>query len=419
MPEPVVIIGAGLSGLTCAKELHAQGVEFVLLEAADGVGGRVRTDEVDGFLLDRGFQVLLTAYPEAARQLDYEALDLKPFEPGSLVRTEGGLHCMADPWRRPSQALKTAFAPIGGFADKLRIGRLRWAAGRGTTASIFARPDRTTESELQRLGFSKSMVEKFLRPFLGGVFLDRELQTSCRMLYFVFRMFSAGDTALPALGMGKIPEQLADHLPDDAVRLNEAVNEVAADQVILQSGKVISCSNVVVATEQPAAAKLLPELSSPRRPRSVHCVYFSAPEPPLQDRMLALNGTGAGLVNNLCVPSQISPSYAPEGLSLVSATVLNAATNDHILHKAVTDDLRSWFGGVVDSWTHIRTYDIAYALPNQTAPAFDPPNQPTKLRDNVYVCGDYRTNGCINGAMESGRLAAEAILKQFDEPRPR
>ena len=419
MPDPVVIIGAGLSGLTCAKELYARDVEFVLVEAADSVGGRVRTDQVDGFLLDRGFQVLLTAYPEAARQLDYAALSLKPFEPGSLIRTECGLHCMADPWRRPSQALKTAFAPIGGFADKLRIGRLRWAAGRGTTASIFARPDRTTESELQRLGFSKSMVEKFPRPFLGGVFLDRELQTSCRMLYFVFRMFSAGDTALPALDMGRISEQLADHLPDDAVRLNEVVSEVAADRVTLQSGEVISCSNVVVATEQPAAAKLLAELSSPRPPRSVHCVYFSAPEPPLEDRMLVLNGTGSGLVNNLCVPSEISASYAPDGRSLVSATVLNAETTDNTLHKAVTEELRSWFGESVDSWTHVRTYDIPYALPNQSSPAFHPPIQPTKLRDNVYVCGDYRTNSSINGAMESGRLAAEAILKKFNEAPPR
>jgi hypothetical protein len=306
--------------------------------------------------------------------------------------------------------LKTAFAPIGGFADKLRIGHLRWAAGRGTTASIVERPDRTTEAELQRLGFSKSMVEKFLRPFLGGVFLDRELQTSSRMMYFVFRMFSAGDTALPALDMGTISEQLADHLPDDAVRLNEAVSEVASNRVTLQTGEVISCSNVVVATEQPTAAKLLPELASPRLPRSVHCVCFSAPEPPVQDRMLVFNGTGSGLVNNLCVSSQVSPAYAPDGSSLISATVLNAAADDSTLHKAVADDLRSWFGSVVDSWTHLRTYTIPYALPNQTSPAFDPPVQPARLQDNVYVSGAYRSNGSINGAMESGRLAAEAIL---------
>lgn len=412
MPDPVVIIGAGLSGLTCAKELHAHGVETILLETTDGIGGRVRTDDADGFLLDRGFQVLLTAYPEAVKQLDYDLLDLRPFEPGSLIRTTSGLHCMADPWRQPSQALRTALAPVGSFTDKLRIGRLRWEAGRGTTASTFERPDRTTEAELQRLGFSTSMIETFLRPFLGGVFLDRDLQTSCRMLYFVFRMFSTGDTALPALGMGRIPQQLAETLPNDAIRLSETVEDIGVRQVRLQSGEVISCSNVVVATEQPAAAKLLPELASPRQPRSVHCVYFSAPEPPVQDRMLVLNGTGSGLVNNLCVPSQVSPAYAPSGSSLISATVLSSQDDDGTLHKAVAADLRSWFGTAVDSWTHLRTYSIPYALPNQSSPAFDPPVRPAKIRNNVYVCGDHRINGSINGAMESGRRVAEAILKE-------
>ena len=412
MPDPVVIIGAGLSGLTCAKQLHTRGVEFILLESADGVGGRVRTDEVDGFLLDRGFQVLLTAYPEALRQLEYEALDLKAFEPGTLIRTENGNQCLADPWRRPGQAMQTAFAPIGSFADKLRIGLLRWSAGRGTMQSIFERPDRTTQAELQRLGFSDDMVEKFLRPFLGGVFLEPELETSCRMLYFVFRMFSAGDTALPAYGMGQISEQLSSCLPDGAIRLNEAVSEIAADRVILQSGEGIACSTVVVATEQPVAVNLLPELSLAKRPRSVHCVYFSAPESPVEHRMLVLNGTGSGLVNNLCVPSAIAPPYAPEGRSLISATVLDTGTNDDTLHKAVAGELRHWFGASVDAWTHIRTYDITYGLPNHTSPAFDPPIQKTKVRDNVYVCGDYRANGSINGAMESGRLAAEAILRE-------
>ena len=128
MPDPVVIIGGGLSGLTCAKELHAAGVDFLLFEASDAVGGRVRTDEVDGFLLDRGFQVLLTAYPEAIRHLDYDALKLKAFEPGSLIRANDEFHQMSDPWRRPQHALQTAFAPVGSLMDKLRIGRLRWSA---------------------------------------------------------------------------------------------------------------------------------------------------------------------------------------------------------------------------------------------------------------------------------------------------
>ncbi len=411
MADPVVIIGAGLSGLTCAKELNAAGCEFVLLEASDGVGGRVRTDEVDGFLLDRGFQVLLTAYPEAARQLDYEALDLKSFEPGSLIRTRTGFERLSDPWRQPQHVISTALSPVGSLADKLRIGRLRWSANRGTIDGVFERPDGTTEEELNRLGFSSRMIEQFFRPFLGGVFLDHSLQTSCRMLYFVFRMFSKGDTSLPANGMGAISRQLFGHLSEDSVRLKSPVEAIEPKRVSLRSGEVIPCSRIVVATEQTAAAKLLPELGTDRSPRSVCCVYFAAAEPPVESKMLVLNGTKNGVVNNLCVPSNVAPNYAPDGQSLISATVLDADVSGGQLHESVRMHMRGWFGNVVDTWRHLRTCHIPYALPNQSTPAFQPPVHPAKLRDNMFVCGDYRANGSINGAMQTGRLAAETILK--------
>ena len=412
MPNPVVIVGGGLAGLTCAKTLISAGVEAIVLEASDDVGGRVRTDEVDGFLLDRGFQVLLTAYPEAQQQLDYAALQLQAFEPGSLIRTNDAFHRMSDPWRRPQHALQTAFAPAGSLMDKLRIGRLRWSAGRGSHDSVFKRPDRTTEQELSALGFTKKMMQRFLRPFLGGVFLDQDLQTSCRMLYFVFRMFSSGDTALPALGMREIPRQLAAGLPGDCVRWKSHVSAIDSNRVTLQNGDVISASSVVVATEQSAAARFLPEVASDRAARSVQCVYFSAPEPPVAEKMLVLNGTGRGLVNNLCVPSQVAPHYAPDGQSLISATVLKTDVDGRQLPSLVKAHLREWFGDAVDAWTHLRTYRIAQALPNQSSPAFDPPVHSARLRDNVFVCGDYRANGSINGAMQSGRLVAESIARQ-------
>ena len=410
MSNPIVIIGAGLAGLTCARQLHSNGIEFILLEGSDKIGGRVRTDNVDGFLLDRGFQVFLTAYPEAAKFLNYETLELRTFEPGSLIRTDIGLVRMSDPWRRPQHALQTAFAPIGSFADKLRVGRLRWSSSRGSLQSLFERQDHTTEAELKRYGFTKEMIEKFLRPFLGGVFLDRDLETSSRMMSFVFRMFSEGDAALPAMGMGAIPHQLALGLPTDSIRVNSPVEAISASRVTLESGEIIEAGRLVVATEQPSTAKLLPELAIDAKPRSVCCVYFSAPEPPVTDRMLVLNGTGRGPVNNFCVPSEIAPSYAPDGQSLISATVLSSTVDRSQVVDRVKQQMRGWFGKSVDFWTHLRTYHIPYALPNQSAPAFDPPVRPLKIRDNVFVCGDHRTNGSINGAMQSGRLVADEIL---------
>ncbi len=413
MSDPVVIVGAGLSGLTAAIRLIQQGVEVVVLEASNLVGGRVVTDDVDGFLLDRGFQVLLTAYPEAMQLLNYDQLDLQRFDPGSMIRTADGFECLADPWRRPQAVLKTLLARTGGLGDKLRIARLRRDAAGGTLEEVFSRPDRTTEEELKRLGFSPSMIEGFLRPFLGGVFLDHQLQTSCRMLYFVFRMFSQGDTALPAHGMGAISRQLANRLPADAIRLNSPVVSIDEGRVQTAGGDSIPYRCLLSAVEQSAAAKLLPELTVSRPPRSVRCVYFASEQPPLRERMLVLNGTGKGLVNNLCVPSQVAPGYAPSNRSLISATVLDPRGDSESLHHGVREHLRDWFGKAVDSWTHLRTYRIAEALPNQSTPSFDPPVHSPRLRPQLFVCGDYRVNGSINGAMQSGRVAAEEILKEL------
>jgi len=410
MTDPVLIIGGGLSGLVCARELAAKGVEFLLLEASDGLGGRVRTDQHEGFLLDRGFQVLLTAYPEARRQLHYGQLDLRPFAPGSLIQLSDKRCRMSDPWRRPLHALQTALAPVGGMSDKLRIARLRRASQRGSDADVFTAPQQTTEKELRHLGFSDVMIERFLRPFLGGVFLDGSLTTSSRMLYFVFRMFSLGDTSLPAHGMGQISAQLVAPVPDAAVKLNHRVTEIGTSSVTLEDGATLPFSQLVLAAEQPAAARLLPELAADRPARSVYCVYFDAPQPPVRDRMLVLNGTGQGLVNNLCVPSRISPHYAPSGRHLVSATVLDTSHSQQGLAEQVQTELAGWFGDQTRSWRHLRTYRIDHALPNADAPAFDPPMQPAAVRDNVFVCGDYRANGSINGAMQSGRLTADAVL---------
>jgi phytoene dehydrogenase-like protein len=201
----VLVVGAGLAGLCCAERLADHGLAPLVLEAAEDVGGRVRTDEVEGCLLDRGFQVLLTAYPTAREVLDYQALHLQPFEPGALVRCGGRFHRVADPWRRPFAALQGVFGPIGSLSDKLRVAALRRRVLQGAVRDLFERPERTTMAALREAGFSTAMIDRFFRPFLGGVFLDTKLETSSRMFEFVFRMFASGDVAIPARGMQAIP----------------------------------------------------------------------------------------------------------------------------------------------------------------------------------------------------------------------
>jgi phytoene dehydrogenase-like protein len=412
MPE-VLIIGAGLAGLACAREATRLGVSCRVLEASDAVGGRARTDVIDGFLLDRGFQVLLTAYPEAQRMLNYPALQLRSFAPGALVRFEGRFHRVVDPWRRPSTALTSLVSPIGTLSDKMRIARLRLRVTRRPLENLFQSPETSTSAFLRDYGFSANMVERFFRPFLGGIFLERELQTSSHMFEFVFRMFSLGDAALPATGMGAMAEQLLSHLPAECVRFRRKAVEVRPDGVTLASGEELKARIVVVATDPAAAAQLLPQL--PRLTfRGTTCFYFSAEKPPISEPMLVLNGEGQGPVNNLCVPSLVAPSYAPSGSHLISATVVgNSQVPADELLAAVRQQLTAWFGRDVQAWRHLRTDWIPNALPTQTPSSGGVGAKETLVQPGLYVCGDHRDSASINGALASGRRVAEAIVKSF------
>lgn len=404
----IVIIGAGLAGLTCARRLHAAGVSCVVLEAADAVGGRVRTDRVDGFQLDRGFQVLLTAYPAAQAWLDYERLQLRTFAAGSRVRCAGAMHTVSDPWREPGTWWATCRAPVGTLLDKARIATLRRAARRGTLAELWARPETTALAALRAHGFSERMIERFLRPWFGGIFLDRELETSSRMLAFVFRMLAEGRAAVPAAGMQAIPEQLAAGLPPGTVRLGARVARVERGAVFLERGERIDARHAVVATENAGPTALLPEVAVARW-RATTTIYFATEKSPLGAPMLVLNGEGRGYVNNLVVMSDVAPSYAPVGQALVAVSVLgDPALGEQALVDHVRAELRAWFGAAVMQWRWLRSYRLLRALPARLPLE---PQQSLEVRPGVWVAGDGRTSASIQGAMESGLAVAENLLR--------
>lgn len=417
----VIIVGAGLAGLCCARRLHKEGISFQILEASDGVGGRVRTDEHEGFLLDRGFQVFLTAYPEALEQLDYEALRLCGFISGALVRYRGRFEKVTDPWREPGGILANLFSPVGSLGDKVRVSRLRNELTRMSVEEIFSSPETSTLQALQRRRFSQKMIDMFFTPLFGGVLLDQKLAASSRMFEFVFKMMAEGDVALPERGMRAIPEQLAEGLPEGSIRLGARVQSVENRKVTLTTGEELDCEAVVVATEGPEASRLLGSLRSVPS-RMVTCLYFAAKEPPIDEPILLLDGNGRGPVTNLCIPNLVSPMYAPKNEYLVSMTVLGAPSRDeHTLMEMIQKQMKRWFGLVSQEWRLLRTYRIAHALPAVTPLDL---RRPARLGQGLFVCGDHRSTPSINGAMESGRLAAEALLKEFKkdaapaEPEP-
>ena len=407
----VLIIGAGLAGLTCARYLQKHGTDCQILEASDAVGGRVRTDIVDGYRLDRGFQVMLTAYPETQRELDYDALDLRTFYDGAMVRSNGSFHKIADPFRHPFDAPRMLFSPVGTLGDKLRVAHARQSLTSRSIPEIMAEPEVTTEEVLrERWGFSEVMIDRFFRPFFGGIFFDTDLQASSRMFEFIFKMFSEGQAALPATGMQAIPEQIASQLAPGTIRFNTSVADVDGDTVLLASGETLTPESIVVATEATAANDLLGDVA-PVEKRSTVCVYYAANESPLDLPILVLNGDGSGPINNVSVPSDVAPAYAPEGKSLVSVVVVGEPDeSDEDLERAVRQQLIDWFGLSAGGWDHLRNVHVPYALPEQRPPFLSPPERPVRRRAGLYVCGDHTRTASLNGALASGRAAARAVV---------
>ncbi|MEQ8841947.1 MAG: NAD(P)/FAD-dependent oxidoreductase [Acidimicrobiales bacterium] len=402
----VVVVGAGLAGLAAAVRLRERGHEPLVLERSDGPGGRVRTDEVDGFRLDRGFQILLRAYPTAKEMLDYDALDLQNFDAGALVHIGDRMHRVADPFRSPGDAFGTLRAPIGSIKDKAAVLKFRNRVGKNDVEDLFAAKETTAIERLREIGFSDKIIERFLRPLFSGIALDTELQFSSRSLEFIFRMLSEDDAAVPAQGMGEIPNQLAARLPAGSLQTGAEVTEVGEHHVVV-NGSRLESSAVVIATDAGDAARLTGgEVGDPGT-NAVTTWWFAADEAPVQRPVIVIDGDGGGVVNNLAVLSRVSSAYSPDDRSLIAVSTPRLDVDETAVRATLTD----WFGGGVADWSTLRVDAIERAQPRQAVG--EDPDQSVRLASGMFVAGDHRQHASINGALISGCRSADAVAARL------
>lgn len=399
----VVVVGAGLSGLVCALDLCRAGWRVVLLEASEGVGGRMRTDRRDGFLLDRGFQVLNTSYPQVKRRMDLRSLRLRPFTAGVVAHTSRGPVRLADPTREPSAAGALLTGRVVSSRDLAALAALTVRDAVLPASTVRRREDGSTSAALARAGVSDAAVADILRPFLSGVFLEDRLETSARFFHLVWRSMVRGTLCLPAQGIGAVPAQLADGLPDGVLRFGTPVAEVTDTGVLLEDGSEVPARTVVVATDPATAARLLPDLTVPDT-RTVTTYYHATGRTPMAEPTLMVDSTGAIL--NTCVLSEVAPTYAPRGTALISTSVLGTDLPGRA--QAVLCRLAELYGTDTSGWQQVAARTVEGALPAMLPPW--PLSRTTRLRPGRYVCGDHRATGSVQGAMASGARAAREVV---------
>jgi phytoene dehydrogenase-like protein len=396
----VLIIGAGLAGLSAATRLVAAGCDVQVLEAGSAPGGRLATERIDGFVVDRGFQVLNTGYPRAA-DLDLDALELGWFERGAIVRVDGRARRVLDPRRQPTALLEALTAPVGSLREKAALAAFSVRAGYLPVDRLLAGPERTADAALRRAGVGDAMLERFLRPFLAGVLLEDQLATSSHYLDLLWRSFVRGSTGLPADGMQAVGRQLADRLDPERLHFGTPVHTVAPGSVEAD-GRTVRADAVVVATDPVTADRLLPGLGA-TAPRQVTTHFHVLPASPWPLPLIVLGTPGGRLVNSAVV-SDAQPAYSPDGRALVASSTL-APTDER--------DVRAEIAAAHDvgpaELVHLTSITVDGAQPAALPPLHL--RRPVELGDGLYVCGDHRDTPSIQGAMASGARTARAVLR--------
>ncbi|MEQ8909594.1 MAG: FAD-dependent oxidoreductase [Vicingaceae bacterium] len=403
------IVGAGISGLVAALELEKEGFSPTIWEASNRGGGRLKTDNVDGYQLDHGFQVLLDQYPKVKSQLSLDDLALRKFAPGAMIYHEKGTAKWGDPfrdirfWKAPFD--KSITTPL----DLIRLQRLRKMVKQASLMEIFDHKEISTLNYLEQEGFSKRIVERFFKPFYAGIFLEDELSTSNRMFEFVFKMFAEGDACIPKAGMQAIVQQLLDKLKKTTIHYGAKIDRIEGDNLVLEGIDKIETDYILVATE---ASKLIPKLSDQALEwKSCHNFYYEVDHTLFSDPLIALQAKTGRLINNFHFPQNLNPASKGKK-ELISLTVVNdRGLSESDLRKKVESELKNDLS--YSAYRLIKHYSIKRALPQIPNLKNDIDYTATQLKPNLFLAGDLLLNGSLNAAMSTGERAAEAISNRI------
>ncbi len=399
----IIIVGAGISGLTAARVLENHQMSAIILESKDHIGGRVTTDFVQGYQLDRGFQVLLDAYPYAQKYLNMDALELQPLAPGADIFFHRKRDRIGDPTRQFNLLLPTLFAGVGTFRDKLRILALNRALKKKTLEDIFNTPEQTTRSYLKERGFSNQIIERFFQPFFSGIFLESELHTSSRMFEFVYKMFGEGHATLPKDGIGAIPAQIASELRQTEILLNTHAKEVKPGIVFLKDGSTLEADYLIIATDP---STLLPAVASDLRWKSCDNLYFEVDKPIIKGPFIGLKADD-GLINNFFYPQSVATASRGNAQLLSVTVVKNHGLQKQALVQQVQKELKT-LGH--DSARLLVHYAIPKALPELRDLKYNQPPTTMTIMEGIALAGDHHLNGSLNAAMAAGEAAAVAAI---------
>ncbi len=407
----IAIIGAGISGLIAALRLEKDGYSPIIYEKSDRAGGRVKTDIVDGYQLDHGFQVLLDSYPKAKEYLDYNSLELQEFLPGAQIFNKGKSSVLGDPLRGLQLLIPTLFSAIGSFSDKIKILKLNTAIKNKTVEEIFNEEETTTLSFLKSKGFSNEIIEQFFRPFFSGIFLEPNLETSSRMFQFVYKMFGTGNAVLPKSGIEAIPKQLEQQLKRTTIKLNTAVESVTDNGIIFAGGQEIKPDYVIIATD---ASPLVPNLRKQQLNwYSSDTLYFTCKTRKIEKPLIGLISDKEALINNIFYHTSIDTELRGYEELLSVTVVKEHELSEYELIQKVKEDLKIFCG--ITTERYLKHYPIKMALPKLNNLRYSLMPSETRLTERLFLAGDYLLNGSLNAAMISGEMAAIGVIQTIEK----